>query len=299
MFGSAMLEVAIGIVLLYLLLSLICSALNEVIAGAFRLRARNLHDGICSLLSDPGAKGLAAMIFDHPFIRGVMPAGAKGPPLPSYLHALTFSAALVDVLVPSDPRQPPATVTDLRKAVASITNLEARRVLTTLIDQAEGDLTKVREKIETWFDDSMERVSGWYRRKVHWILLGLGLALSVGLNADTFLIENRLLHDSALRTAVVAQAEQVARQPLDTTSAAVARVRSLSTQLDALNLPLGWSNGPGGRFPKDAVDWIVKVAGLLATTIALSMGAPFWFGVLNRFVNVRNGGRPPERADQA
>lgn len=51
---------------------------------------------------------------------------------------------------------------------------------------------------------------------------------------------------------------------------------------------------PGG--PASAGDWLVKLLGLAATTAAAAMGAPFWFGALNRLVNLRLTGNPPEPA---
>jgi len=52
MFGSEILEVAIGLAFVYLLLSLVCSVMNEWIAGVFSMRAKNLEVGIQSLFSD-------------------------------------------------------------------------------------------------------------------------------------------------------------------------------------------------------------------------------------------------------
>ena len=52
MFGSTILEMAIGLALIYLLLSLICSVINELFAGIFDRRALHLEQGIAALLQD-------------------------------------------------------------------------------------------------------------------------------------------------------------------------------------------------------------------------------------------------------
>jgi hypothetical protein len=38
----------------------------------------------------------------------------------------------------------------------------------------------------------------------------------------------------------------------------------------------------------------VKILGLLVTVLAISLGAPFWFDLLNRLVNLRSTGKPPD-----
>jgi hypothetical protein len=40
--------------------------------------------------------------------------------------------------------------------------------------------------------------------------------------------------------------------------------------------------------------WLSWILGLAVTSLAVSMGAPFWFDLLNKFMNARNAGRPPE-----
>jgi hypothetical protein len=42
-FGSAVLEVAVGLMFLYFLLSSICSSIHELLATALKWRARNLE----------------------------------------------------------------------------------------------------------------------------------------------------------------------------------------------------------------------------------------------------------------
>jgi hypothetical protein len=53
MFSSAIRDTAIGLIRVYLLLSLIVSAANELLAGLFNWRVNNLFLGIRQLLQDP------------------------------------------------------------------------------------------------------------------------------------------------------------------------------------------------------------------------------------------------------
>ena len=117
--NTTVLDVAIGLVFVYLLLSLVCTALLEIIAALFNLRARNLEDGIRSLFSDgfgPGNKAFVEQIYDHGLIAGLYrnPAvdliktdiGSFEKPtqkaakkkLPSYIPSRTFALSLIDIL---------------------------------------------------------------------------------------------------------------------------------------------------------------------------------------------------------
>src|SRR5437763_12565718 len=101
MFGSTILEVAIGVIFVYLLVSLICTAISEGIATVLNKRGRNLFEGIANLLNDPKFTGLAQQLYSHGLVDGISQGAAdlKAPNrLPSYMPSDTFSLALIDLL---------------------------------------------------------------------------------------------------------------------------------------------------------------------------------------------------------
>ena len=93
MFGSTILEVAVGLLFVYLLLSLLCSAVAEYIEAKFNNRAKYLKEGITLLLNDTAGGGvdLAAQLYAHGLVRPFYRDGTK---LPSYIPARTFALAL-------------------------------------------------------------------------------------------------------------------------------------------------------------------------------------------------------------
>ena len=93
MLNSSILDVVIGLAYVYLILSLIVSAANEMFTSVLRWRARTLKAGITELLDAE----LAGRFYAHPLIAKL------GAPRrdPSYLPARTFSLALLDVAVPA------------------------------------------------------------------------------------------------------------------------------------------------------------------------------------------------------
>ena len=122
MFGSEVLDVAIGLFVIYLILSTVCSGINEAIAGLLAKRAATLEEGLRSLLRDPQRTGLAKEFFEHPLISSL---GSRTR-APSYIPSHLFAVALMDILVPSKEGQP--TLGRLRDAA---TDPEVRSLVVT------------------------------------------------------------------------------------------------------------------------------------------------------------------------
>jgi hypothetical protein len=279
-FGSGVLDVAIGVVFLYLLLSLICSAITEGIARIFAMRSSNLKEGIRNLLGGQD-DDLVQSLYNHPLISGLYRQGSIDRLLrregkPSYIPSRTFTLALFDILAGTG-----NTVDEVRSTVAGIENQRVKKAILPLMDGA-NDLAAARASVEGWFNDAMERVSGWYKRKAQIIILLTALVVSAALNADTFEVTTTLWNDTAIRESVVAAAQRASDQPLPDD------IEVVKQQLTELALPLGWQS-----VPNDPLGWFTKIGGLLATALALSFGAPFWFDTLNKLIRVRDSGGSP------
>jgi hypothetical protein len=340
MFGSPILDVAIGMVFVYLLLSLICSAANEAIESKLKNRAKSLELGIRNLLGD---KGLADKLYAHDLISGLY-SDKQGKP--SYIPSRTFALALMNTVFPegaapavgqaAEPNANP--LANFRATIAALPADAAaapiKKALLALIDDAQGDVNKLRSNIENWYDAAMDRVSGWYKRRVHAIILVLGLVITVALNADSAYVARHLSTDPALRNSLVSASQVYAqkenngepgKQNADQTTqpsgeSAQTRFDNNLQQLKELGLPIGWSvEGDDPRFKgKVAVDphlkwpgwhllnanvrseWWLQIKfhwlGWLLTALAISLGAPFWFDMLNKLIVVRSTVKPKEKS---
>ena len=325
MFGSTILEVAIGLLFVYLLLSLLCSAVGEYIEAKFNNRAKYLKQGITLLLNDTAGGGvdLATQLYAHGLVRPFYRDGTK---LPSYIPARTFALALWNMAstaaaedasggaAGSGAAGVTADLKAVRAAVATrLPNRELRTALLTLIDEAQGDVEKARKNIEEWYDGMMDRVSGWYKRHTTVLMLLLGFVVAAVVNADTINIANTLARDSALRSSLVAAAEQRIRTPLTTQrkgtpdevdAQATRNLQSAHDAVNALGLPIGWTwatptnKDDRRRVPETYGDFFLKLVGILVTGFAISQGAPFWFDVLNKFMVVRSTVKPSEKSGE-
>ena len=158
MFGSSIIDIAIGMIFVYLLLSLVCSAANELIERYSRKRGHDLEKGIVEMLRSPDlVKGL----YEHPIVYSLFakPYQTGGKNLPSYIPARNFALALMDIAAPGGATGAMALTStspvpvDFEKLKADISNntvlpAQIRQALTMFIDASGNNTAKVRDNIE-------------------------------------------------------------------------------------------------------------------------------------------------------
>ncbi len=294
MFNSQIIDVAIGLIFFYLFVSLAFTALNEWIAALSTLRATGLRRGIKNLLQD---KSAIENFYNNPLIKSMNPELLKGKKWhkkkPSYLPSKMFAIAIVD-----DAAKTLQSFDAVRASIVTYLTQHpesaVHRQLLALIDASQGKMDVALKNIGEWFDGQMERISGWYKRVIMCITAVIALIVATALNADSIMIAKQLWGNAVLRTSVVRLAEQKVSNDADTIlSGGFVRVEKLSNELSEIGFPLGWEkkeNDAVRSVPGDIVGWINKILGLLFTSLAVTLGAPFWFDLLGKFVRIRASG---------
>lgn len=272
MFGSAVVDVVVALALVYFLMSVVTSHINEVVAAWTDSRAKQLEQAIRVLLQD---QDLANKVIANPLLSTL--SGRSNRKLPSYVPAQTFALALFQELVPA-PGQT-TFMDEIKSAIDALPTSSARSTLSALITAAQGDRDKAVSQVEAWYDAAMERVSGVYKRRVQWVMLGIAIAITVILGVDSAAITNALIHEEDLRAAVAGAAQ----------SASPGSLQQALNTLGSLQLPIGWA-----QLPNSLNGWLLKIVGLAVTALAASLGAPFWFQVLSIFTNPRQTGAKPQ-----
>jgi hypothetical protein len=335
---SLILNVAIGLTLTFALFAALVSVLTEATSAFLGLRGDYLLRGLRALVdgqptpaaqthpSSGGAKPLSQELLENALIAHAQ----QEPPsfdnelrrikqrrqLPAYLSARSFSAAVLDHLIPNADG-----ATDLSAAVAGIQALDdsvpLKRSLLALTKTATGDMDKFRREVEYWYDDHMDRVTGWYKRRVRWISIALGTALVLAFNVNALTIARDLYTDQALRETVVTQA--IAHAQCDSTMSGdcINDARKEISDLRGGGLPIGWGIIPEckvksanchgaakyGFANPDRSGWadvwfvLAILAGWLITVIGLVPGSQFWFDLLTRLGSLRSSGPKPARSD--
>lgn len=228
---------------------------------------------------------------------------------------------------------------NVRKSLAA---LAVRTQIKT--SNVEQELNQFKKEVEVWFDRSMDRASGVYKRNAKGVAFLIGFIVAAIANADTLHIVSRLSNDDALQKAIVDSASQIVIQKKDLT----ALKTDINKALTDISLPIGWSSAnlcqqggyqlldkpespsdkskppsgfehlnvenicgvpedskpvteppkivkltPTQRIPIQVAFILYRLPGWLLSALAITMGAPFWFELLNKFINVRNTGKKP------
>lgn len=289
-------DIAAGLLIVFVILSVTCAWLNEAIQSVRDQRARMLQTAIEQLLGDEPL-GPARRIKQHVLIRAL----AHDPSaMPSYLSSSAFAQALLDALVPADGEHP-LTMRRLREAVAQLPDA-SRAALLALTNAPDADLAGVRANIERWFDDAMDRTSGAYKRHISRWLFGLGFVLAAATNLDTIQLVQRFERESSLRAAVAADIAHTAasgklatRQPHAEDLAIFFWDTDHIVSVDQTDICPRALRSPELSFAWLA--WLaLKLVGFLMTGVAVSLFAPWLFDLLSRFVNLRATGTRPAKA---
>ena len=371
-------DITLGLVFIYLILSLLASEIQELISTLLQWRAKHLRNSIELLLSGGSeseksdivnAIHLVQKLYNDPLINTLNQQSkdkvekhflkiTKNPNEqliekqsgPSYLPSETFAITLLDTLKipelinyvkhPSEEAKTNlhmilASYKELKKGINDPTSASYKTIKTIYgdIDQKFiefvnnelpdkvpdslikslgviaqrsrikiGNLTEeinqFKNEVETWFDRSMDRASGVYKRNAKGVAILIGILVAFLTNTDTFHLVKRLSQDSVIRSTIT----QSASQRIDYINNPSAR-KDIEKLLGNASIPIGWQNinqqfelldtTKSNRVYIRISQVFKLICGWIVSGFAIAMGAPFWFDILNKVINVRNAGPKP------
>jgi len=301
MFNSAVLDILIGLMTIFLIVALAVTALSELISQWMSLRASGLRRALTAMLGGDDDQRVPHWFLELPIVKAM--AGANDA-APSYLDRQTFSAALLMAVDDGAINKTPA---ELDAAIAASKLPEHTRALLHAFLRESVDVAQFRANLESWFDKVMDRTSGWYKRRIANLVLVLSGFLVVGANIDTIAIGQALYGDPEFRAAMVKQALATLQDgppPAEDVSDArspdqrLGQYQGALEELRAGGLPIGWhSMTLATKGQQLHWSWYLsKAAGWLITIFAASLGAPFWFDMLSKVANIRGTGPKPNKA---
>ena len=324
MFGitsGTILDVAIGLAVMYLMFSLVATTINEMVATVTALRSKYLGSAIEAIIDHPPLKlafydsGIIAAVQaavnsrSNAGVRAALKSIARVQGAanrhPAYIASDDFALALINSL---DPSKPLPVFSDVQQSVEHMPDCNIRDVLLAQIVAANGDLDKLRTGVATWYDAAMDRVSGVYKQDMKYISVVVGILLAIAFNANSVLVTRTLWQDPKLREEMVTLADDQLKNPAgqeaqipsgpvtkEELDAKLSNIQEKISAADAaLNpLPIGWSVK---ALSVDPTTWIERIIGWLVTGLAVSLGAPFWFDLLSKFMNIRGTGDKPAKA---
>jgi hypothetical protein len=409
MFNNVVLDVFIGLIFIFLLYSLLATIIQEIFASRFGLRARMLQKALRRMLEDDNNTGqgnltrfsifsywidivdniirffrplnspnsLLSRFYSHPAIKYL--GESKLFKKPSYLHSHNFSKTLIQLLRGEEYDGRNENESVLIKQALDTNSIqidrETLRQLRMLFADARQDSYLFKVKLEDWFEETMERATGWYKKQTQVILIWIGFILAAAFNVDAIAITKILMKDKKAREQIVqlaatrvkdygslidtiksvtiSRSDIIVRDStskvthdtstVDTTISITFRDKFLDSvrsnlQNDALEVQ-GILGLRGFAMKKDTVictavlrsldsiiqtnpknkaelvitrkemydeclenmgkgspyqkSWALMIVGWIITALAISLGAPFWFDILNKVIKLRTTGNKP------
>lgn len=319
MFDSNILDVMIGVVFVFLLLSVATSWFTELVAQIFRLRAHHLKKYLVEWLDAGAADSFVNKLYESKVISALYKKG-QWRAGPSFISPKDFVSGLVEAALTTDAGIVADTQADMAAYIQE--NLPETiqypiiafmNDLTRPVTEAEAQLVDLRKDLEEWFNSAMDRCIGFYKRKVYWVGLVGAIFFAVFANIDTVAVARALWDNQDVRLEVantaidyidtVSLPEEGAGDPLEEAGAAMENIEETLADMQELELPLFWETGPMvgedqynqnlNHVLDDPSLWLPKFLGIAMTALAASFGSPIWFDLLKQLVNLRSTGPKP------
>lgn len=290
----ATLNIVISLVFVLLLFSLLTSTVVDVIAAILSLKAKNLRYTLENMLGDKMDDFIR-----HPLFRQISYATTRRARnsayyLPGSVTKDTFVSILHDLMDAGN-------ADGLADKINRLDDGDLKKMMQFMLRQSGSNPAAFKTQMERWYDEVMVRSSDWYKRTMKWWVFSVGLVLAAILNADTIQIYQNIAANPATQEMLTAMAREFAEKT-DTVTAptlnlpleqAVGRMDSMLNKIEAIRSPigLGWNTDESD---KNLPWWLVKLAGLLITAIAVTFGAPFWYDLLKKLLPMSKTEKKPE-----
>ena len=295
-----MLTIVLGIIFILLLLSLLASTIMELVSSFLQLRGKNLERALHNLLASSDSdteKSTLNAFMNNALYRQLSYKNGKKLKTPSYVSAQSFQSILFNILLGDTPQE----MNNIRTTITKLENQDLKAVLLQLLNESEDNLDNFKSRVHGWYNDVMDRSTAWYKQNTQKLLVMIGFALAVVFNADTIAIYQRQGSDPQALQQVVTMAEAyVARNDAASIQQHDPEFEKIYQDLKGLvqqdleqarrPLGLGWDNGDQ-IMQMGALDWLTKLLGWVVTALAISLGAPFWFDLLKKIVNIRQASK--------
>lgn len=311
--GLHFLNLVIGLVFIYFLLSLICVSLQELKANYLKERSENLRKWVFDTFNGKDKnEGLGARLWNNIIIDGMTQTGISA----SYIPKEVFVSAFLDEIYygTDDSKDESSTKEpyDFNSILKEIKKPEVglpkslQRVIKQIHAESHQNLETFRMRLERWFERAMDRNAGTFKKNANRFTFYASIGVTLFLNVDTIKLAGYLYNNeiAAAKIADIASAnyqEIRKKSESDATNNDVEKnsenIKTYVNLMNSLDIPIGWNNANWEVFrekPRVVISSVLTTTtGWIITIFAVSLGAPFWFDTLNKLVNLRAAGKIP------
>ncbi len=286
------LEVALGLILIYYVLGAIVSMITQIVNESLETKGVALEKYLKQIAGDkavdltnlPQIKALQPIRYANwwnVFGAGTEEKKVEKIPVETLVDAFFDISGLTT--------QGSLNADELTTLISKLPESEGRQAMLTWIQQGVTAISDLRTRTAEYFGGVMSQASATFRARARSFVIVLSIGVTLLFGTDSIQLAKDLWTDAGLRS-LAAQQAVVATAP----SATAPDLNALVQQLGALSLQVGWWRGDILPSPSTPANWItfilLKIAGLGITATAVSQGSSFWYDLLKKMTG--QGGTP-------
>ena len=282
---SQVLEVAIGLIVIYYILGSIVSLITQWINEFFESRGKALEQYLIKIVGDKKIKDFT----DLPQIQALRPIRYKG--ILSVFGSVTEPKKIekipVAVLVDSFfdlaglTTKKEMSLLELAELIDKLPDSQGKNAFINWINQGVTNIADLRTRTTAYFSGMMEQAAETFRARARSFVIILSIGITLLFGTDSIQLAKALWYNAELRAVAVAKADIVIAQ-----EGSSASLDDIIKELGDLSIQIGWwrtERPAAGATPAEwAVFVILKALGLGITAVAVSQGSSFWYDLLKK-----------------
>ncbi len=282
---SQVLEVALGLIVVYYILGSIISLITQWINEFFETRGKALERYLVKIVGDkkvgdfvsiPQLQALRPIRYKNMFsVFGAVtePKKIEKIPVATLVDAFFDFAGLT--------ANQELNLLQLAELVDKLPESEGKRAFISWINQGVTSIEDLRKRTTAYFTGMMEQAAATFRANARSFVIILSIGITILFGTDSIQLAKTLWANAELRALAVAKAEAVAAQ-----EGATATIDDLIQELSDLTIRIGWWQTERPAAGSTVMDWVLfvvlKILGLGLTAAAVSQGSSFWYDLLKK-----------------
>jgi len=296
---SLILEVAVGLIVVYYILGSVVSMVTQWINEVLESRGKALEQYLVKLVGDHPEKKYLNELVNLPQLQALRPiryknllsifSSATEPKKIEKIPVATLVDAYFDLAGFTSKKE--MDLLQLAELVDKLPDSDGKKAFINWINQGVTRIDDLKSRTSAYFTGLIDQAAATFRARARSFVILLSIGVTVLFGTDSIQLAKALWTSAELRSIAAAQANAVVAR-----EGANADLSELVKDLSAFSMQIGWWQTQ--QFPQSAAwqDWAVfillKVLGLGITAAAVSQGASFWYDLLKKIVTPTKGSVP-------
>mgnify|MGYP001224162349 CR=1 FL=1 len=290
------LEVAVGLIVVYYILGSVVSMVTQWINEVLESRGKALEQYLVKLVGDHKENKYLNDLINLPQMQALRPIRYKGffsifssatePKKLEKIPVAILVDSYFDIVGLTSKKE--MDLLQLAELIDKLPDSEGKKAFINWINQGVTSITDLRTRTTAYFTGLMDQAAATFRARARSFVILFSVGVTILFGTDSIQLAKALWTNAELRAVAAAQANAVVAR-----EGANADLSALLKDLSAFSIKIGWWQTQ--QFPQssDYTGWVMfvllKVLGLGITAAAVSQGASFWYDLLKKIVSPTKG----------